>query len=1046
MTIVESSYLTVRDGTELAAYVFRPSVAKPVPVVWLHDRYHQVCPPPPSAEHADVVGSLIGAEPFDLGLEPAEPGPSLRAFAWAPRLLREGIAVAVVDSRGSGASGGISDGPFSPAETTDCYDVTEWLAAQDWCSGRVGMAGRSYLGISQFLAASAAPPHLVAVFPQMALFDLHNFCYDGGIFRDDFAAAWGAIVERRDCLDPAVAVATDPDTVRLARYRDRHRANTPVAELFARNRRRTDADSVIGEQLFLSRSPSERVATINASGVAVYNLGGWHDVWARDTLEWEQQLQVPHRTVLGPWSHTGGIVGSDRYNLIEEHARWFGHWLKGDPQTGTDSRVRYFAMGSAERGGWRQADQWPPPGLVTLPIYLDTHGSLSTTAPAVPGRQIGAHPVDWAASSGPHSRWASGYGAPFDYSGIAANDEHCAVYVSQPLSTSVELTGATELQLALAPLAVPTDVFGYLQCVGADGTVRYVTEGCVRVAAGSTEAALVMQPICWVFDAGDRIKLALAGCDRDNAETPVLQPPPELPLLSGCALRLPVAAIRTEPASLAQQSIWLAEQLGGQGSSYHLPAVLEFTGPVEAEALWQAVDEIVRRHEPLRTTLRADDGAPTQQVHPWVPLPRVHLTADGDSFDARIAEFVAQPFDLTSDWPLRVALVSEPAGRTALVVVVHHIAGDQQAASTFFAELSAGYASGLAGAPHSLPQLTTDYAGYAARQRQYLAGAAGQGDLAYWREELTGAPQSLRLPLDRPRSESVESDGDRLTRVIDPGLTASVRSGAAAARASNYEVLLTAFAIAVSAFCDTDDLVLAVPNMDRGEADEQALIGCFVNVLPVRVRLDPQRSLAETLGSTRRTLRAGLRHRRVPFDAIVAACAGERSAGVQPLTQVSLRVTPQLPAELPFGPVTARPWPATSYQVKYDLAASVVESGPELAVHWEYRTAILDADTVAAIAETFETVLRLLVEEPDRSVLDSRRAPVVDLVAIDPAGLPPGLEIEPHAKAWIADADGSEVRTGGWGRLWWSGVEGTPQHSEVTARIAGGRLRFAPAP
>lgn len=1061
-----SEYVTVRDGTELAVYTFRPVIDRPVPAVWMHDRYHQISAPPASPDFLDFVGALLGlAQAADPDMWAATPGvASLRSFPWASRLLSEGIAMVVADSRGSGASGGISSGPFALAEVDDMFDITEWIAGQPWCSGKVGMAGRSYLGISQYLAMSAAPPHLVAIFPQMALFDLHGFAHDGGIFRGNFAASWGQIVRQRDCVDPAVAVDSDPDGTRLARNRAAHRQNADVHAMFDRNHGRNDQDPVTGERVYLERSPSERLDRINQSGVAVYNLGGWHDVWVRDSLLWERHLSVPHRTVIGPWSHTSGTAGGAHFNLIDEHARWFGYWLRGKRADGiTAPAVLYYAMGSSVRGGWRTASQWPPAGLLETSFYLADQGQLSVGSPPA-GALVAEHRVDYAASTGRHSRWSNGYGAPFDYSELTANDAHCAIFGSPPLPAALELVGEVTLRLTLDPVPAGTDVFVTLQCTDAGGDSHYVTEGCLRVGPGQQgDVVIVMQPICWVFDPGDRVRLTLSGADRDNAYTPVADPVPVLRVRGGSVLELPTASARPEPASIAQQSIWLAEQIGGCGSAYHLPAIVEFDDLIDESALVLAINEIIERHEVLRTTLRGDDGTLIQVIHPPAPVDPAVITiaaeADTDgSFswtaDKRVRSLIDKPFDLAQERPLRVGLVQLPAGRTAVVIVVHHVAGDQQAVATFFTELAELYAARIAGRQARLPDLAGSYAAAAERQRTYVGSPAGKSDLDYWREHLREPPEALDLPLDRQRGDRLDPLGDHADTELGEELTAAVRRLAARSRSSLYAVLLTAYSITIGAFAATGDLVVAVPNMDRDSAAERALIGCFVNVLPVRIRFDARQTLDETLRSVRSTLLDSLRHRRVPFDSIVAAASARRGPAIQPLTQTSLRMTQPLPSALPFGPTIARPRPVESGHVKYDLAATVEEAGRSLRVRFEFRTALLDAFTVRSMVETFARVLERMTNAPD-SLVATSCAPltpeVVDIADLDPlvwASLtrdgvrPPGGGV-----AYVLSASQATVPAGAWGYLHLANLPGAePVSTGLRARVADVPPRIMLAP
>lgn len=564
----ESLYVPARDGTLLAAYVFRPrgeywDEDKTRPAVWAHDRYHQVrldlsardnseenrwAPSERRLQGLDNLGST-GGRPRSISLE---------NFPWAQRLLSEGYVVVVVDSRGSGASFGTSSGPFAPIEAADLHDITEWIAAQPWCDGKVGMFGRSYSGISQYMAARAAPPHLVAIFPQMAMFDLYDFAYGGGIFREDFARTWGDDTITRDREGAVLPLDSDPSGECLRKARAEHQDNRDVLEMFERLCSRESVDPVSGERVYTTRSPSFWVDEINASGVAVYHVGGWFDIWARDALRWACELTVPRKFLIGPWEHTGGLNGGSGISLAEEHIRWFDYWLKGVENGVMDGpTIVYHRMATRGESVWRGTDAWPPPALHGVDLYPDVEGRDLSFVPPRPGAlrtRSASYTVDYEATSGLTSRWASGYGGSFHYGDMAKNDERALCFTTNPLDHDLVVTGEPTLRLSLSSRTPKICVFVYLESVDATGVSTYVTEGGVRTdhdrpvpefpgepdRSQPRELFLSFQPTSFVFAAGTRIRLAITGADKDNALTKPVHPPPVIELLSSDsrALRL----------------------------------------------------------------------------------------------------------------------------------------------------------------------------------------------------------------------------------------------------------------------------------------------------------------------------------------------------------------------------------------------------------------------------------------------------------------------------------------------------------------------------
>ncbi|MEV0880333.1 CocE/NonD family hydrolase [Micromonospora echinofusca] len=1085
-----SQYVATRDGTRLAAYVFRPvGQREPAPAVWAHDRYHQVSPRPGRDDFLAVVRAELAdvdlTDIDDLGVAEVAPGEvTLRAFPIAQRLLARGYVVVVVDSRGSGASFGTSDGPFGAAEATDTYDVTEWIAAQPWCDGRVGMFGRSYLGVSQYLAASTAPPHLVAIFPQMALFDLHRFAWDGGVFRDDFARAWGEDVRDLDLRGPVAPLDDDPDGLLLAAAREQHVANRDVRTMFAGLPARESRLADTGEAAYLTRSPSELLEAINASGVAVYHLGGWHDVWARDATEWARRLTVPHRVVIGPWPHTGGVLGGAGYNLADEHVRWFDHWLRGRDTGIMDSpTVRYHVLGADE---WRTARSWPPEPATTGTWHLGPAGELGPEPRVGEARR---YEVDYATTSGKTSRWASGYGSPFQRPDMTDNDTRALCWTSAPLTEAVELVGAPLLRLAARVSDGPADVFAFLESVAPDGTSLYVTEGCGQLD-GAARLEIELHPIAYRFAAGERIRLAITGADADNALTMVRDVAPVLTVRHDAdadaapTLELPraVASGRrdaddavdgvTAPLSVAQRAIWLAEQAGTSGAAYHLAAAVELTGPVDTGALHAAVDEIVRRHEALRTTIVEIDEEPVQRIHPATPLGIARLdlrdsSGDGWANDERVTGLRDRRWDLAREWPIRVATVLLPADRTALLLVVHHVAADPTAAEIFFAELARLYPSYALGEPVRLPDVPCQYADVARRQQAELAGPGAADQLARWRRYLDGAPQVITLPTDRPRPPVLDHRGGSVRFAIDDDLAARLVAAAAAARTSPFTLLTAAFARTLNAYGAGDDLLIGTPSLQRDDESTRDLIGCLVNLLPLRIRVDRDATVAQFLHDVRGAVLTALELRRVPFDTLVGELRPRRDPAVSALVQVSVRFGRAVPDRFRLGAVEAlRLEPPEWTSAKYDLALAVNQVGEDRMVgSLDFRLALFDRATVQRILDSLLTVLDQLVSDQERPVREVSAMPRRELRTVldgwNPARLPDELvgrdDLSAVARCYVLDDRARPVPVNTPGRLWIAGAgdvddpyAGTPgarmRDTGATVRwSAAGRLELVPA-
>ncbi len=538
-----SRYLTMRDGVRLAVDLIRPTQGgvlhtERLPVVWSHHRYHR----------ASVVGGTLRT-----------------TFDWARPLLEHGYVVAVVDARGAGASFGDSPGFYGAAEVRDTYEVTEWLGAQPWSSGKVGMYGRSYLGHIQYFAAGERPPSLKAIFPEMAVFDFYDLLYPGGIFQEYALPTWRFLTRHLDQsrtfdwfgvpFGPAAPV--DGDSGRALRdlaVLD-HGRNLDVGDLFRAAPSRDAIEPTTGEAIHRSRSPSRSVREINRSGIAIYHLSGWLDPAPRDAFLWYANLTVPQKLVMGPWFHSQG----HGYDNVAEHLRWYDYWLKGiDNGIMREPPIHYGTLNAPADSIWRAAWAWPLPAERRTRFYFGA-GPTGTVASANDGRLRRTRPastgadrrvVDTTATVGKANRWVNGYGGPPGYPDLAPNDARGWTYTSEPLPARLEVTGHPVVRLWVTADTTDADLFVYLEEVSPEGRSSYVTEGMARASrsrlgpaphrnlglpyrpALSGTPPLVLQPdrpVELVFDLlptsvyfrpGHRIRLTVTGADRDNFPAP----------------------------------------------------------------------------------------------------------------------------------------------------------------------------------------------------------------------------------------------------------------------------------------------------------------------------------------------------------------------------------------------------------------------------------------------------------------------------------------------------------------------------------------------
>jgi len=556
-----SQYVPVRDGTKLAVDIFRPSrdgkpVSEPLPLIWTLTPYRRAVRLP--------NGKLATA---------------LEQMSWLSTILKHGYIVASVDIRGGGASFGFSQGAFSPEEAADAYDITEWFAAQPWCSGKIGMYGVSYQAITQYMAASTAPPHLVAIMPDMAMFDVYSFSYPGGVFQDDFIRDWSNLVKIMDTAAPAVPVDDDPNSKLLAEALKEHQKNRYAYEQAAQGKYRDDIEPGTSLRPNLDWSPHAYLKGIRENGarIAVYHVSGWFDMWPRDAITWFNNLSNPQKILIAPWSHSHDsakgwketiepLVGFvPKFDYAAEQLRWFDYWLKGiDNGIMTEPPIYYFTMGAPEGEAWKFARKWPLPEQKPTRFYFQAGPSGSITsandgllAEKPPSNDSGQddYVVDYTTTSGTSTRWHNGRGGGFKYTDVTANDAKALTYTTAPLKANIEVTGHPVVHLWVASTANDGDFFAYVEEVDENGYSHYITEGVLRashrklgqapynymnlpyhrsfaedvepLSAGlPVELVFDLHPTSNIFDAGHRIRLTVTCADQPNFETPALSPAP----------------------------------------------------------------------------------------------------------------------------------------------------------------------------------------------------------------------------------------------------------------------------------------------------------------------------------------------------------------------------------------------------------------------------------------------------------------------------------------------------------------------------------------
>ncbi|MFJ8934327.1 amino acid adenylation domain-containing protein [Streptomyces sp. NPDC102365] len=474
-----------------------------------------------------------------------------------------------------------------------------------------------------------------------------------------------------------------------------------------------------------------------------------------------------------------------------------------------------------------------------------------------------------------------------------------------------------------------------------------------------------------VFEAPTVARLAEALRDRAGAELPVLAP---------------ADRPRRLPLSFAQQRLWVLYRVEGPSPTYNIPLVWRLSGALDADALRLAVDDLVARHEPLRTVFPEEDGRAHQLVldpaRAGVAV-RTAAVTGGEELAERLAEAVGYGFELDREAPLRVHLFRTAEDEHVLLLLLHHIAGDEWSDRPLTRDLAAAYAARTAGRTPEWAPLPVQYADYSQWQRAVLGDekdpqSLAARQLAYWKQALEGLPEELALPVDRPRPLEASYRGGVVDLSLDPALAAGLRELARSGNVSMFMIVQAAVAALLTRLGAGTDIPLGSPIAGRSEEALEDLVGFFLNTLVLRTDTSGDPAFRELLARVRETDLAAFDHQDVPFERVVDVLNPARSLSRHPLFQVMV-VYLAAGGEGDFlTGLEARREEAGATGAKFDLsfdfveraAGQDVEGGDGRGVDGvlEYSTDLFDHATAEAIAARLVRLLRAVAAAPDTPI------------------------------------------------------------------------------
>ncbi len=484
------------------------------------------------------------------------------------------------------------------------------------------------------------------------------------------------------------------------------------------------------------------------------------------------------------------------------------------------------------------------------------------------------------------------------------------------------------------------------------------------------------------------------------------------------------------PQSLAQNRLWFTWQLDPTSHAYNIPGALHLRGELDEDALRASFQQLIERHESLRTRFLERDGVALQQVDPAGEF-KLHVIDLGDlPADLREArarqvreDEAATPFDLEKGPLLRVSLLRLDEDDHQLLVTLHHIIADGWSMNVLIEEFSRLYAAASQGQLAELAPLPLQYADYGSWQRQWLAQGEAEHQLSYWKQQLGAEPSALVLGTDHPRSAQRQRSAARHSLRLDKGLCDTLRHVAQAHDATPFMLLLAAFQALLQRYTGQSDIRIGVPNANRPRLETQGLIGFFINTQVLRGQVDSRQPFAALLAQAREATLGAQVHQDLPFEQLLEAFPEAREQGLfqvmfnhQQRDLSALRRLPGLLAE-------ELPW--HSREAKFDLQLhSEEDRNGRLTLSFDYADELFEAATIERLAAHYCNLLRAVCADPQQAIGD------VPLLAADEHSQQQQWSAAPCAPAsqWLPELLNEQARC-------------TPQRTAL--RWDGGQLDYA---
>ena len=459
---------------------------------------------------------------------------------------------------------------------------------------------------------------------------------------------------------------------------------------------------------------------------------------------------------------------------------------------------------------------------------------------------------------------------------------------------------------------------------------------------------------------------------------------------------VPVNRAEQLPLSYSQRSLWLTWQLDPASPAYNMPGVFYLQGPLDVAAFESSVNDLVTRHEVLRTIYpQSSEGEPLQEVlNDWrVPVLHDDLQQYTEleqekELQRLIGEFSQRPFAIDVEPSFRMAIYQLDTNHHAVAIVLHHIACDGWSIQLLINELFEFYEARIQQRNAVLPSLPIQFGDYAVWQRSWFEAGEMERQLNHWRQRLGGSHTPIELPLDRPRGSQATSKVGlyhvQLSREVSHGIHQLAREHGA----SLYMVMLSLLKLTLHRFSGQSDIRIGSPSANRNKAETHGLIGYLLNIQVLRTLLEPTKGFTSLLGAVKETVLDAQDYQDIPFDTLVEALQPERQPGVHPLFQVKCTQQKELEREKTVGDLKVHLEGLSGGDAHFDLSFDFTDTPDGIRCVFAYARALFDAQTIKRLAGALQSLAEQVLKEPNAPLASLEIPAPTSVLAGKPTTLP----------------------------------------------------------